>query len=73
VEPTLSADRAWTLAVRVAVASSLLMAALGAALARFAGVGTTPILALTAGIGLMVGLRLPAARPAILRRRTSAV
>ena len=64
--------RAWPLVVRVAAATSLLGAALGAALYRFAGVGATPIVVATSLVGLAVGLRLPAARPASLRRRVSA-
>ena len=45
---------------------SLLAAALGAALYRFAGMSPTPIVMATALIGLVVGLMLPPARP--LRR-----
>jgi hypothetical protein len=54
---------AWTLVVRVAMVGSLLAAALGAALYRFAGIAPTPIVAATAVIGLAVGLALPPARP----------
>ena len=54
---------AWPLVVRVAMVASLLAAALGAALYRFAGVGPTPIVAATGIIGLLVGLTLPPARP----------
>jgi hypothetical protein len=53
----------WQLAVRVAVVSSLLMAALGAALYRFAGLGSVPIVGITLAVGLAIGLRLPPARP----------
>jgi hypothetical protein len=60
--------RAWPLVVRVAAAASLLAAALGAALYRFAGVSPAPILVGTALFGLLIGLRLPAARPASFRR-----
>jgi hypothetical protein len=56
--------RAWPLVVRVAMVASLLAAALGAALYRFAGVSGTPIVLGTALVGLAIGLRLPAARPA---------
>jgi hypothetical protein len=59
--------RAWPLVVRVAAAASLLAAALGAALYRFAGVSPGPILLGTVVLGLVIGLRLPAARPARLR------
>jgi hypothetical protein len=55
--------RAWPLVVRVAVVASLLATALGAALYRFAGVSATPIVLATALVGLVIGLRLPAARP----------
>ena len=63
--------RAWPLVVRVAMVSSLLAAALGAALYRFAGVSATLILAATALVGLVIGLRLPAARPSWARRSPS--
>jgi len=63
--------RAWPLVVRVAMVASLLAAALGAALYRFAGVSATPILAATALVGLVIGLRLPAARPSWARRSPS--
>jgi MFS superfamily sulfate permease-like transporter len=55
--------RAWPLVVRVAAVAGLLAAALGATLYRFAGVSATPIVAATALVGLVIGLRLPAARP----------
>jgi hypothetical protein len=57
---------AWPFVVRVAMVGSLLAAALGAALYRFAGMSPTPIVTATALIGLVVGLMLPPARP--LRR-----
>jgi hypothetical protein len=60
--------RAWPFVVRVATVASLLAGALGAALYRFAGVGPMPIVAGTALGGLAIGLRLPAAQPAWLRR-----
>ena len=60
--------RAWPLAVRVAMVASVLAAALGAALYRFAGVSATPIVVGTAAVGLAIGLRLPAARPSWPRR-----
>lgn len=58
---------AWPLVIRVAMASSLLAAALGAALYRFAGVSPTPIVVATAVIGLVIGFSLPAARPQLHR------
>jgi hypothetical protein len=60
---------AWSLVLRVAVASSLLMAALGAALARFTGIGPAPILLGAVVLGSALGVSLPPARPAALRRR----
>jgi hypothetical protein len=54
---------AWPLVVRVATLASLLAAALGAALYRFAGVAPGPIVLATAVIGLLIGLTLPPARP----------
>jgi len=65
--------RAWPLVVRVALVASLLAVALGAALYRFAGVSATPIVAVTAVVGLLIGLRLPAARPSWLRARPSSM
>jgi hypothetical protein len=59
--------RAWPLVVRVAAAASLLAAAMGAALYRFAGVSPAPILLGTAVVGLVIGLLLPAARPGRVR------
>jgi predicted membrane-bound spermidine synthase len=58
---------AWPLVVRVAMVGSLLAAALGAALYRFAGMSATPIVTATAAIGLLVGLTLPPARPQLRR------
>jgi small-conductance mechanosensitive channel len=58
---------AWPLVVRVAVATSLLAAALGAALYRFAGVSPTAIVAATAIVGLAIGWSLPPARPRLHR------
>jgi predicted membrane-bound spermidine synthase len=63
--------RAWPLVVRVALVTSLLAAALGAALYRFAGVSATPIVLATAVVGLLIGVRLPAARPSWPRRSPS--
>jgi hypothetical protein len=60
--------RAWPFVVRVALAASLLAAALGAALYRFAGVSSTPIVVGTAVVGLATGMSLPAARPSWMRR-----
>jgi hypothetical protein len=59
--------RAWSLVVRVAMVGSLLAAALGAALYRFAGVSPTPIVIATAVVGLAVGMSLPPARPRLGR------
>ncbi len=58
---------AWPFVVRVAMVGSLLAAALGAALYRFAGLSATPIVLATAAIGLIVGLSLPPARPQLRR------
>jgi hypothetical protein len=58
-----AARGAWPLVVRVAMVGSLVAAALGAALYRFAGVAPAPIVVATAVIGLIVGLTLPPARP----------
>ena len=52
---------------------SLLAAALGAALYRFAGVAPAPIVLATAVIGLVVGLTLPPARPELHRRARPAL
>ena len=68
-EPAPDPAVAWSLVLRVAVASSLLMAALGAALARFTGVGPGPILLAAVVLGSALGVSLPPARPAALRRR----
>jgi hypothetical protein len=57
----------WSFVVRVAMVGSLLAAALGAALYRFAGLSPTPIVLATAAIGLIVGLSLPPARPQLRR------
>jgi hypothetical protein len=58
---------AWPLVVRVAMVGSLLAAALGAALYRFADVSPTPIVMAVAAIGLVVGFMLPPARPQLRR------
>jgi hypothetical protein len=58
---------AWPFVVRVAMVGSVLAAALGAALYRFAGLSPTPIVLATAAIGLIVGLSLPPARPQLRR------
>jgi len=58
---------AWPFVVRVAMVGSLLAAALGAALYRFAGLSPTPIVLATAAIGLIVGCSLPPARPPLRR------
>ncbi len=66
-------DRAaWPLVVRVAMVSSLLAAAVGAALYRFAGVAPAPIVVATAVIGLAIGLSLPPARPELHRMHSAA-
>jgi hypothetical protein len=54
---------AWGLVMRVAVVVSLLAAAAGAALYRFAGASPVALVVATAVIGLAVGWRLPAAHP----------
>jgi hypothetical protein len=58
---------AWPLVIRVAMVGSLLAAALGAALYRFANVSPTPIVLAVAAIGLVVGFMLPPARPQLRR------
>jgi hypothetical protein len=58
---------AWPLVVRVAMVSSLLAAAVGGALYRFAGVAPVTIVVGTAVIGLAIGLSLPPARPELHR------
>jgi len=63
--------RGWHLAIRVALTTSALMVAVGASLYRFVGLGTGPILVLTAVVGLVVGLLLPPARPAWMRHLVS--
>jgi hypothetical protein len=57
----------WHLAVRVAVASSLIVVAIAYALKRFADVPSIAIVVLTVAIGLAIGLSLPAARLPIPR------
>jgi hypothetical protein len=59
-------DQAWHLALTVAMISSLLAAAIGVTLYRFVGLDARLVLAVVAPAGLVVGLRLPAARPAWL-------
>jgi hypothetical protein len=59
---------AWPLVVRVAMVGSLLAAALGGALYRFANVSPAPIVVAVAAIGLVVGFMLPPARPPLNRR-----
>ena len=63
-------DQAWQLAVTVAMIASCLAAALGVMLYRFAGFDARLVLAIVAPMGLVVGLRLPAARPAWLHANT---
>jgi hypothetical protein len=55
----------WHLAVRVAVAVSILMVAVVYALKHFFGVSDLALVILTAAVGLPIGLSLPAARPPI--------
>ena len=59
-------DQAWHLAITVAMASSFLAAAIGVMLYRFVGLDARLVLAVVAPAGLVVGMRLPAARPAWL-------
>jgi hypothetical protein len=54
---------AWGLVVRVAVVVSLLAAATALALTTFVGLSAAPVVAALGLVGLLVGLRLPAARP----------
>jgi hypothetical protein len=54
---------AWPLVVRVAVVVSLLAAAAGGTLYRFAGVSPVALVVATAVFGLAVGWRLPAVHP----------
>lgn len=55
----------WQLAVRVAMSTGLLAGALGVSLHYFAGVSSGVIVAATAALGLVIGVKLPAARPPI--------
>jgi hypothetical protein len=55
---------AWRLAVRVALASSVLMVALAFALHRFLGLADRYVVGLALAAGLLLGQHLPAARPA---------
>jgi hypothetical protein len=58
---------AWAMTVRVAGVAAVLCAVLALALQRFAGVGAAPLLMVAVAVGLLVGLRLPAAAPAFLQ------
>ena len=60
---------AWHLAVTTAVIASVLVATLAVALYRFWGVNRAVLVAVAAGVGLALGLRLPAAAPAVTRHR----
>jgi hypothetical protein len=55
----------WHLAVRVAVAATVLMVAVVYALKHFFGAPDIALVILTAVVGLPIGLSLPAARPPI--------
>jgi hypothetical protein len=57
-------DRAWRLALRVALVVSGVGTAFAYALCTFLGADPVVVLALLATVGLSVGLSLPAARPA---------
>lgn len=57
-------DEAWHLAVRVAVAASLLAVAVGVTLTRFAGIDARLVLLGTACAGWIVGCHLPVAASA---------
>lgn len=61
---------AWRLAVRVAAVASVVGAALGAALYRFAGVDPVVIVGLLGVAGTVIGWRLPPAAPARVARRS---
>ncbi len=61
------AATAWALVVRVAGVTAVLAAVVGLALQRFAGVGAAPLLLASAGLALVIGLRLPPAAPAFLQ------
>lgn len=56
------------MAVRAAAVSSVLVAALAVALYQFWGVNRGVLVAMAAFVGLTLGLRLPAAAPAVIRR-----
>jgi hypothetical protein len=58
---------AWSHAVRVAGVAAVVTALVGIVLQHFAGVGAVPLLALSAAVALVVGLRLPPAAPAFLQ------
>ena len=63
-------DQAWSLAVGTAALASVVAATLAAALYHFYGVNRVVLVGLTAVVGLVLGLRLPAAAPARPRRGT---
>jgi hypothetical protein len=60
-------DEAWARVLRVAGVTSLLGAAVAGTLHRFVGVGTGALVLVAGATALMVGCRLPAARPSWLR------
>ena len=53
----------WPFVVRTVAVSSVMVGTLGAALHRFIGVATVPLAIGAAGIGLVLGLKLPPAAP----------
>ena len=59
----------WHLAVRAAAVSSVLVATLAVVLYQFWGVNRGVLVVMAAFVGLTLGLRLPAAAPAAIRRR----
>lgn len=62
-------DRNWRLALRVAVASAGLAAALAAALYVFVGVNSSLLVAVAGAAALLIGSRLPPASPRSSLRR----
>jgi hypothetical protein len=65
--PEMDAEAGWQFAVRTAAVASVLVATLSVALYEFWGVNRAFLVAMAALIGLTVGVRLPAAAPAVLR------
>jgi hypothetical protein len=58
---------AWPIVVRTAAVAAVVVAALAGALHRFAGVDAEALVAMSAVVALLIGLRLPAASPAFLQ------